>query len=193
MHCSNHANFSPYSRYPIEPLERHFPCFREYAAARVHHSSWQRGVAAAVGAFAQLTEKAFRIGFLSGGSEFADGPNLTAFRRGMGDLGYTEGKTFTIEARFADGKFERLPSLVSELLALNSDVLIQQLSTLPKSEGEAVLLYYVVPADAPIELRDSGMSVFVHADATLATLAAQYHVPLWLSSRRSIECLRVRR
>lgn len=40
-------------------------------------------------------------------------------------------------------------------------------------------LYYVVPADAPIELWDSGMSVFVHADATLATLAAQYHVPLW--------------
>ena len=56
---------------------------------------------------------------------------------------------------------------------------IQQLSTLPKSEGEAVPLYYVVPADAPIELWDSGMSVFVHADATLAMLAAQYHVPLW--------------
>jgi LysM domain len=56
---------------------------------------------------------------------------------------------------------------------------IKQLSALPKSEGEAVPLHYVVPADAAIELWDSGMPVFAHADDTLATLAAQYHVPLW--------------
>jgi thioesterase domain-containing protein len=56
---------------------------------------------------------------------------------------------------------------------------IQQLSALPKSEGEAVPLHYVVPADAAIELWDSGMPVVARADSTLATLAAQYHVPLW--------------
>ena len=56
---------------------------------------------------------------------------------------------------------------------------IQQLSALPKSEGEAVPLHYVVPADAAIELWDSGMPVVARADSTLATLAAQHHVPLW--------------
>ena len=40
-------------------------------------------------------------------------------------------------------------------------------------------LHYVVPADAAIELWDSGMPVVARADSTFATLAAQYHVPLW--------------
>ena len=56
---------------------------------------------------------------------------------------------------------------------------IQQLSALPKSEGEAPPLHYVVPADAAIELWDSGMPVFARTGDTLATLAARYHVPLW--------------
>jgi hypothetical protein len=47
---------------------------------------------------------------LSGGSEATYDQNLGAFRRGMRDLEYIEGKTFKIEARFAEGKFERLPS-----------------------------------------------------------------------------------
>jgi thioesterase domain-containing protein len=56
---------------------------------------------------------------------------------------------------------------------------IQQLPTLPKSEGETVPIRYVVPADAAIELWDSGMPVFARAQDTLATLAALYHVPPW--------------
>ena len=86
------------------------------------------GVAAAwpLAARAQQPVKTYRIGFLSGGSEAANGPNLAAFRRGMRDLGYVEGETFAIEARFAEGRFERLPSLANELLALDPDVLFVQ-------------------------------------------------------------------
>ena len=77
-------------------------------------------------AHAQQVEKAFRIGFLSGGSKPANAANLGAFRRGMRELGYVEGRTFNIETRFAEGKFERLPLLIKELLALDPDVLLVQ-------------------------------------------------------------------
>src|SRR5215468_19585 len=86
------------------------------------------GAAAAwpLAARAQQPVKTYRMGFLSGGSEAPNGPNLAAFRRGMRDLGYVEGETLAIEARFAEGKFERLPSLANELLALDPDVLFVQ-------------------------------------------------------------------
>jgi LysM repeat protein len=57
---------------------------------------------------------------------------------------------------------------------------IQQLAATPaKTQDEAVPLRYVVPADAAIELWDSGMPVVVRRGDTLPTLAASYGVPLW--------------
>jgi fermentation-respiration switch protein FrsA (DUF1100 family) len=47
------------------------------------------------------------------------------------------------------------------------------------AEGEAVPIRLVVPAEASIELWDSGIPVAAHAGDTLKTLAATYHVPLW--------------
>ena len=47
------------------------------------------------------------------------------------------------------------------------------------AEGEAVPIHLEVPADAAIELWDSGLPVAAHAGDTLKTLAATYHVPLW--------------
>jgi LysM domain-containing protein len=57
---------------------------------------------------------------------------------------------------------------------------IEQLGTTPaKSEGETEPIRFVVPADAALELWDSGMPVFARAGDTLQTLAMFYHVPLW--------------
>ena len=47
-------------------------------------------------------------------------------------------------------------------------------------EGEAEPLHIVVPATASIDLWDSGLPVWVRASDTLRTLAATYHVPLWV-------------
>jgi hypothetical protein len=44
---------------------------------------------------------------------------------------------------------------------------------------EAVPLHFEVPADAAIDLWDSGLPVRAHAGDTLKSLAATYHVPLW--------------
>jgi putative ABC transport system substrate-binding protein len=64
-----------------------------------------------------------RIGWLSPASA-ADGlSNLEALRAGLRELGYVEGQNITIEARWADGRSERLPTLAAELVRLSVDVL----------------------------------------------------------------------
>ncbi len=69
---------------------------------------------------------------------------------------------------------EKTETIHEQLLAK-----ILQLGATPaKAEGEAVPISYVVPADAAIELWDSGMPVFARPGDTPQTLAALYHVPL---------------
>ena len=55
----------------------------------------------------------------------ARGPQFTeAFRQGLSDLGYVEGRNLVIEIRSAEGKAERLPALAAELVALKVDVIL---------------------------------------------------------------------
>ena len=74
---------------------------------------------------AQKPKGAHRIGWLSPASA-ADGdglPSLEALRAGLREVGYVEGQNITIEARWADGRGERLPQLAVELVRLPVDVL----------------------------------------------------------------------
>lgn len=75
---------------------------------------------------AQPAGKIARIGFLSPAT--ASDPRMQglvdAFRRGLGDLGHVEGRTFTIESRWAEGRYERLARLAAELVALKVDVIL---------------------------------------------------------------------
>ena len=82
--------------------------------------------AAPFGSFAQQQGKVWRVGFLSliGRPASLDSHFLSAFPRGMRELGYVEGKNLVIEWRFADGKFERLPGLAAELVQLKVDVIV---------------------------------------------------------------------
>ena len=66
-----------------------------------------------------------RIGYISpGGDPDAPGFQVEAFRRGLQDLGYVEGKNILIEYRYAEGKPDRRLSLVRELVQLKVDVLV---------------------------------------------------------------------
>src|SRR5271165_1497098 len=56
------------------------------------------------------------IGFLSGGSYNAFAPYVAAFRRGLSESNYVEGQNLTIEYRWAHGHYERLPTLMADLL-----------------------------------------------------------------------------
>src|SRR5712692_6251767 len=72
---------------------------------------------------AQQAGKIARIGYLS--SDLAASPDLReAFLQGLRDLGYVEGRNLVIEYRDAEGKFERLPALAAELVALKVDVIV---------------------------------------------------------------------
>jgi putative ABC transport system substrate-binding protein len=71
---------------------------------------------------AQQAGKVWRIGFLSNGTVTSAGGQVDAFRRGMSELGYADGRDFVIEPRWAEGKIDRLPALASELLAQKLDV-----------------------------------------------------------------------
>ncbi len=65
-----------------------------------------------------------RIGYLTGTSLSANSARTGAFRQGLRDLGYVEGKNLVIEWRSAEGKADRLPGLAAELVRLKADIII---------------------------------------------------------------------
>src|SRR5262245_19419831 len=73
---------------------------------------------------AQQPKKVPRIGFLFGASSASNVDRTDAFRQGLRDLGYIEGKNILIEYRFAERKLDRVPTLVAELVQLKVDVLV---------------------------------------------------------------------
>ena len=80
-------------------------------------------------AFSALAQQAkvARIGFLAARSRSTPSnpdPYFDAFVRGMRELGYVEGKNLVIEWRFADGNYQRLPTLAEELVKVKPDVIV---------------------------------------------------------------------
>ena len=63
------------------------------------------------------------VGVLAPQSRAASARNIEAFRKGLRDLGYVEGRNITLEIRYADGLPERLPQLAAELVALKPAVI----------------------------------------------------------------------
>ena len=82
-------------------------------------------VVAGAAAQAQQPAKIPRIGYLSPGRD-SNPPGLPveAFRQGLRDLGYIEGKNILVEYRYFEGKPDLIPSLVAELVQLKVDVLV---------------------------------------------------------------------
>jgi ABC-type uncharacterized transport system substrate-binding protein len=74
---------------------------------------------------AQQSGKIPRIGYVRMvGVPSTPAPNVEAFRQGLRDLGYVEGENIVIEFRYAEGKPDRIPRLVTELVQLKVDVLL---------------------------------------------------------------------
>jgi len=90
---------------------------------------------------AQQPAKIPRIGFLGATFPSADAARNEAFRQGLRDLGYVEGKNIVIEYRWAGGKFDRLPDLAAELVRLKVDVIVTggPASTPPAKEATVTI------------------------------------------------------
>jgi putative ABC transport system substrate-binding protein len=73
---------------------------------------------------AQPTGKVYRIGYLSIGSTSMYTRPLEAFREGLRELGWVEGRNVYIEYRFAEGHADRLPALADELVGLKVDIIV---------------------------------------------------------------------
>ena len=81
-------------------------------------------LAVAVIAEAQQPTKIPRIGYLNTASLSSVAARVEAFRQGLRELGYVEGKNIVIEERHAEGKPDRLSALVAELVRLKVDVIV---------------------------------------------------------------------
>jgi len=79
-----------------------------------------------VPAVSQQPQKVFRVGHLAGGGRTPDGAPPAPLREGLRALGYEEGRNIAYEARFAEGRAERLAGLASELVQLKVDLIVAQ-------------------------------------------------------------------
>jgi putative tryptophan/tyrosine transport system substrate-binding protein len=73
---------------------------------------------------AQQPTKMARIGVLPAGSPSSMATQVEAFRQGLRELGYVEGKNILLEYRYGEGKRERYPDLADEMVRLKPDVIV---------------------------------------------------------------------
>src|SRR3989441_936324 len=108
-------------------------------------------LAAPLAAEAQQAAKAARLGYLA--ADRAANPHLQeAFRQGLRELGYVEGRNLVIEYRDAEGKLERFPALAAELVALKVDVIVASgtLAALAAKQATRTVPIVFSPAADPV-------------------------------------------
>jgi len=118
-------------------------------------------LAVGVIAEAQQPKKIPRIGYLTGNSLSDLSARMEAFRQGLRELGYVEGKHIIIEWRSADGKNDRLPALAAELVRLKVDIIVTAGPTQTRAAKAAT-------STIPIVMTNDGNPV---SDGFVATLA----------------------
>jgi len=110
-------------------------------------------VAAPLAAEAQQTGQVYRIGFLGTATPSLMSVWLTAFREGLRERGYVEGKNIAIERRWGEGKPERFPILAAELVKLKVDLILTSGSQAVRAVQHATSTIPIVMAviENPVE------------------------------------------
>ena len=93
---------------------------------------------------AQQPAKLSRIGFLLASSPAVVASGIEAFRQGLRELGYVEGHSIGIEYRYGEGKTERFPALVTELVQRHVAVLVVDGATATRAAKQVTTLIPVV-------------------------------------------------
>ncbi len=123
---------------------------------------------------AQPPAKVWRIGFLSAGSRqsLADAGYYPAFLQGMRELGYFEGKNLAIEARYADGQYERLPALAAELVRLKVDVIVATPSPAIRAAQHATTTIPIISANTGDPVGSGFAASLAHPGGNLSGLSS---------------------
>src|ERR1700675_2611848 len=119
-----------------------------------------------------------RVGYIWIGARGTDG-SVAGLRQGLTDRGYIVGRNLVLEERYAEGKAERVPELIAELLALNVDVLVTPGTPITLAAQRATSTIPIVCV--------TGNPVGVGLVASLAHPGGQYHWPvvaLWRLQRQ---------
>ncbi len=106
-------------------------------------------------------KKTAKIGYLGFSTSSLEGKRLDAFRDGLRELGYAEGRNVTVEYRWAEGKLARLPDLAQELLSLKPDVLVAM-------SNDPIIALKRATQTIPIVMASSGDPVVAGLVASLA-------------------------
>src|SRR5215475_6268410 len=106
------------------------------------------GAAAALWPFAAYGEQVYRVGFLWDGPDvFPDA--IEAFRQGLRELGYVEGRNLAFEYRWGEGKPDRIRALARELVRLKVDVIVAASSIYTEAAKQATSTIPIVFTSHP--------------------------------------------
>jgi putative ABC transport system substrate-binding protein len=111
---------------------------------------------------AQQSGKVPRIAFLGLNSAESAQQLLVAFREGLRERGWVDGKNIIIELRFAHGKVERLPALVAELVNLKIDIIVATSSVTTRIAKDATKTIPIVMATSADALGEGFVSNLAH-------------------------------
>ncbi len=104
-----------------------------------------------------------RVGFLNPLDRTA--PHFEAFRRGLADLGYVEGRNVVIEPRFAEGQYDRFPALLAELVGLKVDVIAVTGAVTARAASSAIRFACTPTSGSSSTSRASACCCFIAANA----------------------------
>jgi putative tryptophan/tyrosine transport system substrate-binding protein len=124
----------------------------------------------------QSSGKVWRVAWLS--PVFADTvfdrEIIDAFRSEMRELGYVEGKNLVVDSRFGEGHIERLPSLMSELIALRPDVIVAFATPAIAAAQRATSTIPIVMAPATDPIGSGFIKSLAHPGGNITGVANMY-------------------
>ncbi len=112
-----------------------------------------------------------RVGFISSaGSPTAPSPLFDAFRLGLRDLGYSEGKNISIIHRYAEGRLDRMPTLVNELVQQNVAVIVAVNNVVIRAAKEATKTIPIVMISSVDPVAAGYVDGFAHPGSNITGL-----------------------
>jgi putative tryptophan/tyrosine transport system substrate-binding protein len=121
---------------------------------------------------AQQSTKIPRIGYLVGNSLSSQAARIEAFRQGLRDLGYIEGKNIAIEWQSADGQFDGLPRLAAELVRLKVAVIVTGGPQATRAAKEATSTIPIVMANVGDPVGDGLVASLARPGENITGLSA---------------------